>query len=171
MNRPLRLRILKRHTSLELSSADEFYETELMTRERLPDLELSVFDVNDVAPDVVRTHAEYAASFRDAPPGVREGIALTDCRACDEVTVQGDTEFAFTRSQHRELHFLDAGELRELAASVVATLAERRRGAEQESIRAYARDRLSARDPEWLSACEKRPKWSKWALKAQGGAQ
>jgi hypothetical protein len=164
--KPLRMRILRRYTSLELSSADDFYETELMTRERLPDLELSVFDVEDDEPAVVQTHAEYAASFRDAPPGVREGIAVTDCDGCDVVKAEGETAFSFTRDRHRELHFLDEHELRKLAESVVANLPERRRGADLERLRAYARERLGTRDPEWIAACEQRPTWKKWALKA-----
>lgn len=164
--KPIHMRILRRYTSLELSSAGDFYETELMTRDLLPDLELSVFDVEDEEPAVVQTHAEYAASFRDAPPGVREGIAITDCDGCDVVKAEGETAFSFTRDRHRELHFLDEHELRRLAEFVVTNLSGRRRGAEQERIRAYVRERLGTRDPEWIAACERRPRWKKWVLTA-----
>jgi hypothetical protein len=43
----------------QLSSAEEFFETEFTTRERLPDLDLSVFDVDDATPDIAKKPVTY----------------------------------------------------------------------------------------------------------------
>lgn len=61
----LRVRVLKRHTSLEATDWEEFYRTELLRKDGKPDLDLSVFDVE--MPHLVQTHAEYVVNLLRPP--------------------------------------------------------------------------------------------------------
>jgi hypothetical protein len=62
----LRLRVLKRHSSLETESLDDFIDTELCNKQGEPDLNLSVFDIAPAC--LIQTHAEFVVSFLGPQP-------------------------------------------------------------------------------------------------------
>jgi hypothetical protein len=114
----LRLRVLKRHTSLEVPF-DEFFIAEMRDRDGKPDLNLSVFDIE--LDCLVRTHAEYVVTFLDpAPKKKRGGLSLNDCQADFDETPDpaGSIIFEYARVRHVELRFLRESELRVLAEKI-----------------------------------------------------
>jgi hypothetical protein len=158
----VRLRILKRYTSLEAESAEVFYRTEFMDRETgRPDLELSVFDVQ--VDRVVQAHAEFAGTYRSPESQNRGGVNLDGCSNCSVVETEGDTAFEYTRKSHRELRFLRASELEETARAAFRELTLRTHSVLMEELRKYISSRLQVFDEEWVLLCTSKPKWKKWA--------
>jgi len=157
----LRLRILKRHSSVEEASEFEaFFQVEFRRRDGSPDLDLSIFDVD--ASCLVRTHAECAVSWLQSPPKHRGGLSVEKCTAtCTSRATPGDTDFVYTRSHHVELGFLHEEELREFAQQVLAQGLSGDRPATAAQVREYGRGRLDENDQEWLSATERKSKWAK----------
>lgn len=158
----LRLRVLKRYTSLEEGSFDAFFDAELREKSGGADLNLSVFDVE--AGELLRTHAEFVVSLLQPDPKKnRGGLSLDGCDGDFDATPSPAEAMAFSyaRERHVELRFLRESELRAFAEQIFEQRAPRRRCADFAQIVTYGRGRLSAGDEEWRSACDARPKWKK----------
>jgi hypothetical protein len=157
----LRLRVLKRHTSLEVPF-DEFFMAEMRDHDGKPDLNLSVFDID--VDCLVRTHAEYVVTFlQPAPNKKRGGLSLNDCHADFDETQDpaGSIIFEYARDRHVELRFLRESELRVLAEKIHTEHVERERSAAHGDVVAYGQSKLDEADEEWIRACATRPKWKK----------
>jgi hypothetical protein len=157
----LRLRVLKRHTSLEVS-LEEFMKIELVAKQGGFDLNLSVFDID--AESVVHTHAEFVVSFLDPEPKkTRGGLSLSACDAAFDAIPCPATEmlFEYAKSCHLELRFLREADLRVLATQIYNERAVRQLAVSGAAVIGYGRNRLAAGDEEWTLACEVRPRWKK----------
>lgn len=154
----LRLRVLKRHTSMEVSF-EEFFKAEMFDRDGRPDVNLSVFDIQ--VEGIVRTHAEYVVSVLTPPCKKRGGLSLDACEGDFDATPSPAKLMLFdhAKTRHVELRFLRESEVRELAEQLHRELAARERSASAREVAEYARGRLSAGDQEWARACEVKPKW------------
>ena len=150
-----------------MSSVEDFVQLELLDKDTgRPDRDLSVFDIDDSVPTVVRVRAEYNSSFR-SPPGEEETVSFHSSLEDLQVNQSpGGTRFAFTKEQHRTLFFTDDDEVRAAAASVFEQWSNRVRVATADAIKSYARERLESGDPEWVALCsdKKKKKWKAWAL-------
>lgn len=163
----LHLRMLKRLSSLEENSAEEFLAIEFMTRDGLPDLSISVYEIAEKA--VVQTRIEHTASFRNPPTAQEAAVSLHGFPDIDLSDEPGDTRFNFTTKAHRTLNLISEEELRGVVRSLIEELSARQRIAPYEVMRRYVRDRLEAKDAEWEVLCtdKQRKKWRPWALAAQ----
>ncbi len=164
------LRMIKRLTSLEEQSLDEFFIAEFMTKEGLPDLSISIYEVQDEEKVVVQTRTEHTASFRNPPTTHEAAVSLTGFPNVDVTEQPGGTRFDFTVKTHRTLNFINEEELRVAVCSVFEDLSARQRIAPHEGMRRYVCDRLEAKDEEWETLCadKQRKKWRPWALGVQG---
>lgn len=161
----LRLRVLKRHASIE-EGVDTFFKTEFYNRDGRPDTRLSVFDVE---PDrLVQTHAEFAVGLLSPPCSTqRGGVSLDGCD--DSFTVEtnpGATSFEYTRTRHAELVFMRDADVRRVAEKLYAERTGRRRSSTRGEVLAYGAARLAANDQEWVAVCAMKPKWQKELAKA-----
>lgn len=156
----LRLRILRRLTSVEdASDFESFFATEFH-RNAVPETDLSVFDID--APTLVQTHAECAASWLDSPPRHRGGVAVDACEGAFTARhTPGKTDFEYTKRRHVDLNFLDVAELRAFAQLVLNLGRDGDRPASAVEVRTYGRKRLDASDPEWQSVTARKKKWAK----------
>src|SRR5690606_13865397 len=109
----LRLRVLKRRTSLEVEDFDTFFDAEMRKKGGEADLSLSVFDVE--AEQLVRTHAEFVVSLlQPDPKKKRGGLSLDGCTG-DFDPKPSPAEaipFAYARNRHLELRFMHDDEVR-----------------------------------------------------------
>jgi hypothetical protein len=155
---PLLLRIAKRMAVWERNDLQEIIETEFEETTGLPDLKPSVYEIE--SPGLaLRTFTEHAASARLDPP--RSGRVIDFGNPPNTKTL-GTSYFQFTREGHRELGFKNTEELREFLTAVIKN-PEARYPIEKGAALAYARDRIAAEDPEWLSYCtDYVPKSKKW---------
>lgn len=158
---PVRLRVLKRRTSLE-ESFDDFFDCELRNKGGGADLNLSVFDVD--AAELVRTHAEFVVSLlRPDPKKMRGGLCLIGCDGdCDATPSPADgIAFSYARDNHLELRFLRENELRAFAEQLFARRSVRERSAQFQDVVVYGQQQLATGDKEWRAACEAKPSWKK----------
>lgn len=166
------LRIVRRRTLWESCDIQEVYEAEFRTKQGAPDLNLSVFEIEDLPATVVQAHAEHCASAGLDPPS--RGARNADVAGLMHdpvVTCEGMSRFAFTRNAHREVQFANADALLEMVTRLVDQRDQRRRDVVVGEIRAYVRDRLGAADPEWIAfraSSAKRATWDKWLSKDGG---
>ena len=156
----LRLRVLKRHTSLEVPF-EEFFKAELYNRNGQPDVNLSVFDIE--IDSLVRTHAEYVVSFLDPSSKKRGGLSLNACNGDFDPTPSPADRvlFTYSRTRHIELRFLRESELRAWAEQLHREVSDRQQSASAREVIEYGRERLGAEDEEWVQACEAKPKWKR----------
>jgi hypothetical protein len=158
----VRLRVLKRHTSLEVTSLDDFITAELCKKDGSPDLSLSVFDVEGER--VVQTHTEFVVSFlAPAPSKMRGGLCARECTGEFDPTPAPAKAilFSYSRERHLELRFVREAELREFAAQLVRERQERERSVTHAKVVEYGQGRVNAGEAEWTEACELHPKWKK----------
>lgn len=158
----VRLRVLKRHTSLEVTSIDDFITTELCKKDGTPDLSLSVFDIESER--VVQTHAEFVVSFlAPAPSKMRGGLCIHDCAGEFDATPDPAEQirFSYSRERHIELRFLRETELHGFAAQLLQERAARERSTTHAKVVEYGQGRVEEGDAEWTAACEVVPKWKK----------
>lgn len=158
------LRAIKRNTSWE-KSPDDFYEMEL-TNGAEPDLDISVYEVADEAPTILRTISEHWASTKNPTPH-------SPCRALDATAAHsgriedtpGSGFFEFTRVAHREVRFMAECEVREFASVLIAERMKRTRAAGRDEVRRYMAERFVANDDEWRQVAASKPQWQEWAAK------
>lgn len=159
----LLLRHLRRFTSLELS-AREFAELNFGSREdsELFDHTLSVYEVEEG--QALQAHAEHMASFMSKPPKKgAQALLLQGFPDLDTAESPGDTDFKFTKDQHRELNFLNDDEVLEVAAVVLEELESRLRLSAPDDIWSYVCARLEQDDAEWKALCTSKKHWNKWS--------
>ena len=153
------LRICRRRTSWESETdLETTFRTEFC-RDGLPDLRLSVYEI-DEADDVVRSHAEHSASANADPPSGSTNVDLYGHPKVQVVT--GASAFQFTRQRHREMVFTHEQELRNFVAFVRANFDGRAYPTKKKQLLDYARERMATRDQEWIDFCNESPKAKKW---------
>lgn len=160
------LRTLKRLVSLETESTEELVEVEFLSKKTgVPDLELSVYEIEDAAAVVTQARTEHQASFLDPPRDRLAAVSLSGFSDIDLVEEEGGTRFAFTRAAHRSLQLFDAEEVSRVARAVIEERVARRRITDLEDARSFVRERLALGDAEWRALCEdkKRRAWATWA--------
>lgn len=165
----LYLRMLKRLTSLEAASAEEFLQIELTKKQGGLDLDISVYEVADEEGSVVQSRVEHTASFLNPPAGDEAGICLRGFPQIDVLEEAGATCFEYTRSTHRTLRLLDEDELRQVVQAVLEDRIRRHRLAACDNMRSYVHRRLAVNDKEWVDLCDRkdRKKWKPWANAGQ----
>jgi hypothetical protein len=161
------LRAFKRKTSWELS-LEEFVKIELHVGGE-PDLNLSVYEIEDEASCVVRTLVEHWVSIKHPEPA-------EPCRGFDASgghdgqieSIPGDSCFRFTRECHREIAFMDAEELSKFASLILLEYHRRSRSASKGDFRAYIQNLLKLNDSEWVAllAMPEKAKWRKWVMRS-----
>lgn len=156
----VRLRVLKRRTSLE-ASFEEFFKAEFSDKHGRPDVNLSVFDIQ--VDGLVRTHAEYVVSLLNPPLKTRGGLSLNGCEGDCDATPSTTDAFLFehTNTRHVEMRFLRESEVRVLAEQLYRERIERERSSSAREVVDYGCGRLRAEDEEWVRACEAKPRWKR----------
>ena len=155
------LRVANRLTAVEVD-ADQFYRTEFCRGGR-PDLELSVYDVEDNQESLCRIIAEHHAIAPDQErPRTKRHFHVSglEPRAPQPNPLPGP--FTFLRDAHGEIRFEDEGELRALAMGVHGELAERGRTIERPAVREFLTGVLRVGNPEWRAFLESTPTWQAW---------
>jgi hypothetical protein len=160
--------MLKRLTSLEADSAEEFLAIELTTKQGGPDLSISVYEIRDAERFVIQARAEHTASFRNPPKAAEAAVSLHGIVQQAPLEEPGGTRFEFTQSTHRTIALMNEAELLNVAQGVIAQR-DRQRIVECEAMRRYVRTRLEEKDSEWEALCqdEKRKTWRPWAWAGQ----
>jgi hypothetical protein len=168
------LRAMRRAAWLEeAKSVEEFVRFACFTKKNQPDLDLSVYEVNE--DEVLQATVEHAASY--TKPEERAGLAIDPEDAEDLRSSLGKSQvFAFVRMRHRSIGLLDEAALCALMAKVFPALDRHRRFSEEELGR-YVAMRLDDGDDEWLKHCgtEKHRTWgelaSQFRAPARSGAE
>jgi hypothetical protein len=119
-------------------------------------LSLSVYEIEDGAPSIVRVAAEHRAGGDPTRP--KDSVHSMDF-LCGEgpqpVAEQGDSWFSFVRSTHRTLDFANEADQRAFARAVYDTRKGRARPVHASEIIAYARQKILDREPEWIARVER----------------
>lgn len=164
------LRVTKRKAAWEPSaSPEETLRTEFRTPTGEIDLRPSVYEIRAEHPQVVRAHAEHAASAGLDPPRGGTNVNLSQ-EIQTVIRTLGDTKFEFTREAHRELVFQDEQELLSFVREVLAAVEHRGYSTSKQDLLAYVKERLEVSDAEWETFCGTSPKGARWrsaALKAK----
>ncbi len=163
MSGSLLLRLVRRLTSLELQTIDDFIQVECIDRDRGGlDLAPSVFDVTES--HVTQVTAEFEASFFDPRKRDQLALTITKVEGLDIAAVRADGSFAFMREQHREIRLFDVNELREFVQRMTPWF-EHQRCTRASAMGAYVASRLAESDLEWDALCKVRTKWRAFAKK------
>jgi hypothetical protein len=148
---------------LELGSAHDFFDAEFRKNGAI-ELDLSVFELDDDATHVTQTQAEFNVSFKSPPPrDPCTGVNVAGLDGFQVYSSDGETEFEFTRTRHRELRFVHDEELLGIAESLLANQGTRAHRTSRSDIQRYIRARFAAGDPEWFRVLGQRTNWTVWA--------
>lgn len=154
------VRFVRRRASFEGDkSVEELQALEFRTREGKPDFRPSVYELDDVAKQLVQACAEHY--FRLDP---KRGASALDAKeaALHVEANEGTAPFAFVRDAHREVVLEGIEELH-------AFIDRLRDGAPwhevtKQQVHGYVRSKLQAGDPEWLAQA-KREEARSWLRK------
>ncbi|RYD81583.1 MAG: hypothetical protein EOP84_10775, partial [Verrucomicrobiaceae bacterium] len=164
------LRALRRKTSLELSTPEDFMDAE-MVKDGQAETNLSVFQVDNAQPHVVQVFAEYNVSFKDPkPPEPTVGIDLTAAGNFTVAQTAANTLFVFTRNCHRDLEFMDADDMLSMVRGIFPIASTRTHSATRDELKKFILDQLNKHHLEWVSACTRKPKWKNWAMQPSSPA-
>ncbi len=168
--KPSYLRLLRNKSSFEPGQdiADvirkEFWDTE----KSMPDLSLSVYEVN-INERLLQTNAEVAAGNDISLPRKRAGLDLSTYSPGRSSVITTPTEnrlmdFQFTSAVHRELQFLSATELHGFVENLRvvlqnATLYEVK---DKETAQYGNTCYLDPKDKEWKQVCDLSERVAKW---------
>jgi hypothetical protein len=161
----LLLRSVRRRTTLfETNDIDMVCETNFRDKESAKlDLRPSVFNVDDA--QLSQTHSEILASAYDRPDFKGTAVNLSGIERGELVPSVGKVDFTFTRTAHREIDLPDEDHLKKMVGDLLEQRGNREHPCNEPSMRAYVKERLEVRDTEWVTCCEKKPKWRTWANK------
>ena len=156
--RRILLRVARRKASVEVD-ADQFYKTEFYRRGR-PDLNLSVYNVEDDQKSLCRIIAEYHAIAPDQErPKTKRHFDISGLEPRTAEPTPFPCRFHFLKDAHHEVQFETEGELRDLAVGVHGELAERGRTIDQAAVWEFLAEVIKAGDPEWQAFLESAPRW------------
>jgi len=148
-------------------SIESVLETEFVGEDGGPDLNLSVYAVEDAPPALTQVYAEHYASS-GLGPGFRttDLLDLSGLEPRAPVHEETDSLFANARAAHHVIPFANADEHRHVLVTLAADLPARRRPMEKPRSEAYVGGRLHDGDAEWgefrATAGEK---WAKYLAK------
>jgi hypothetical protein len=169
------LRVSKRKTSWETRDVDNIVNTEFKDRDGGVDLVPSVYvldsahDDDALRQDVVRVHAEHAASFLQNPPKGARSIDLDGL--VEPSPTPGETDFQFANSRHHEVHLSSVDDLRALVQQTLSTLDTRVRPVERDAMLGYAASKLAEQDAEWRAATQPGKPGHEWLALIRKRAQ
>lgn len=157
------LRVAKRRTSWQPGvPIQDLLETEFRTPSGNADLSPSVYEIPSTQQNIVRAHSEHAASAGLDPP--RGGNNIDFSGWPNIQSTPGNSAFLFTSARHREMAFANIQELRSFVETVLLNLQQRIRPTTKQELVTYSRERIAARDVEWLEFCHNSPgsKGQRW---------
>ena len=156
------LRISKRRTSWEERDARLVLDAEFRKKEdRSPDLRVSVYEVDDEHPIVVRAHSEHYANAELNPRGM-PNLDVSGATVAPLVQSQDSIRFQFIRTVHREIRFADERELLAFIQRVLDSVEQRRRNVTNKELKSYVAGRLAEEDPEWTAFVRESPKGKRY---------
>lgn len=157
------LRIQKRRSSVKAANLEEFCELELRNRKGEPDLNLSVYLVDDEPSVIAQTYAEHAAHVGlDSPIGGFSNFVVSDIVVPRMVHKPTQRQFPFTGNSHYELQFDNEGQLKQFAKTLFENLTPRLRRIEVPQVRTFLSAKLADGDQDWIAYVSTRPDWQKW---------
>lgn len=163
------LRVLRRIT---YGTVEEVKKGEKLKDERGLDLEPSVYLVSEtLEKGTIQMHAEHLSVLSNAPNNQpRWHVDASDFPHRGLVHQPGETKFAFTQQAHACLALADEADVDAFAAAVLASLSAVAE-VPMSDVRAYAREKYEAGDPEWRAFVDdgddkRRKDWAKWLKKA-----
>lgn len=155
-------RVAHRLTAAEVD-ADQFYRTEFHRGGR-PELELSVYEVEDHHPSLCQIVAEHhaIAPDRGRPKKIMRHFHVSGLERRPPQPIPNPGPFSFLRDAHREIRFDNEDELRDLALGVYGELADRGRTIRRTQVRDFLVGLAEKGDPEWRAFLDSTPEWREW---------
>lgn len=138
---------------------DELQDREFKARNGGPDLRPSVYEVDDLGRQVVRTYAEHA--HRIDPPATALALDVVNAVPRTPATTPGETSFQFTRDQHREVLLRDRDEL---LAFIRDAITAPRQKVQKRAVYDYVRGQMNVGDEEWAAVANS-PNAKPWVQK------
>lgn len=159
------LRIGKRRASYTATNPQEFCELECWDRSAdVADRHLSVYEIEDLDPMIIRTHAEHAAGVGLDPP--RGGCHWNMSEESQEpMKTPGECGFVHADEAHRELVFETPEAVIAFAERIWRQSENRRRITTKALLHGYVRARLDEGDPEWVRFRSQATKGAAWCEK------
>ncbi len=124
-----------------------------------PDLELSVYEVEDSPGVHAQVFAEHVAGS-GLGPRIKPGKLIDVSGLAEATRADEATPFSFIRDAHRILRFPEVAEQMDFVVALLADLAGRTRVVRKQDSQAYVVKRLGAGDPEWAQILRDRPDWA-----------
>jgi hypothetical protein len=160
------LRLLKRRSSLEPGQDIQQIINNEFLHDGLPDLSLSVFEVN-IEEKLLQTNAEMTAGVGIRPPKRKAVDLLMYSSGWSDVavtpTTNGIMDFQFTSNAHRELKFQSEVELSNFVKGLQSSVMNNPiLEIKDKETAQYGNQRYLANDPEWIKVCELSDRVSQW---------
>lgn len=155
------LRLAHRITSVE-TTKDDFYRTEFRGSKGAPDLELSVYEIDETQITQIVAESHAVAPHRERPRRTKHHFNVKGLEPRAPVSTPGVDSFALLRSAHHEIHFENEAELQVFAAQLLREMEERKRTVGGHDVKKFLAERLAAEDPEWQPFMAATPVWKNW---------